>query len=137
MGDPAQPNDPKPDSHPICTTNWAVHPTQTIPDECDTVRVPIEIFLVGPLLALAVLAVIAVVADVASLRPPRGPRRAEKPNEFGLLRPVALLADLSSARTVRDRLMSVGIRATVGTGRDGFVRVLVFDDEYDRARDVV
>ena len=29
------------------------------------------------------------------------------------------------------------IRATVGTDRDGFVRVLVFVDEYERARDAV
>jgi hypothetical protein len=34
-------------------------------------------------------------------------------------------------------LKSSGIRATVGTGRDGFVRVLVFADSYHRARDVV
>jgi hypothetical protein len=50
---------------------------------------------------------------------------------------VALLADLESAYPVRDRLMAYGIRATVGTGRDGFVRVLVFADEFDRARDAV
>jgi hypothetical protein len=96
--------------------------------------VPLEIFLVGPLLALAVLAVIAVVADLTSLRPHR---RTVELDEFGLLRPVALLADLASARMVRNRLLALGIRATVGTGDDGFVRVLVFAHEYDRARDAV
>jgi hypothetical protein len=95
--------------------------------------VPLEIFLVGPLLALAVLAVIAVAADLTALRP----RRRPVDEEFGLLRPVALLADLASACVVRDRLQALGIRATVGTGRDGFVRVLVFANEYDRARDAV
>ncbi|GIJ48833.1 hypothetical protein Val02_57190 [Virgisporangium aliadipatigenens] len=95
---------------------------------------PLEIFLVGPLLALAVLAVLAVAADVTTLRPER--RRTE-PEEFGLLRPVALLADVPSARSVRDRLTALSIRATIGTGKDGFVRVLVFADEYDRARDAV
>jgi hypothetical protein len=96
--------------------------------------VPLEIFLVGPLLALAVLAVIAVAADLSSGRPRRRPGESE---EFGLLRPVALLADLPAARIVRNRLLALGIRATVGTGRDGFVRVLVFANEYDRARDAV
>jgi hypothetical protein len=31
----------------------------------------------------------------------------------------------------------LGIRATVGTDRDGFARVLVFVDVYKRARDAV
>jgi hypothetical protein len=96
--------------------------------------VPLEIFLVGPLLALAVLALIAVAADIKSfhLRAP-----SADDDEFGLLRPVALSADFHAAYAVRNRLVSLGIRATVGTGRDGFVRVLVFEDEYDRARDAV
>ncbi len=95
---------------------------------------PLEIFLVGPLLALAVLALVAVAADVKSfhLRAP-----LDDADEFGLLRPVALSADLAAARAVRNRLVSLGIRATVGTGRDGYARVLVFSDEYDRARDAV
>jgi hypothetical protein len=96
--------------------------------------VPLEIFLVGPLLALAVLALIAVAADVRSVHA-RAARGAL--DEFGLLRPVALAADLTAARAVRNRLIALGIRATVGTGRDGLVRVLVFADEYDRARDAV
>ena len=94
---------------------------------------PLELFLAGPLLALAVLALIAVAADVQSALNALAP----EPSEFGLLRPVALLADLESAYPVRDRLVAYGIRATVGTGRDGFVRVLVFADEFDRARDAV
>jgi hypothetical protein len=44
---------------------------------------------------------------------------------------------MGAARAVRNRLVALGIRATVGTGRDGYVRVLVFADEYDRARDAV
>lgn len=96
---------------------------------------PLEIFLVGPLLALAVLALIAVAADV---RPSSHPARfSTGVDEFGLLRPVALTGDMGAARAVRNRLMALGIRATVGTGRDGYVRVLVFEDEYDRARDAV
>jgi hypothetical protein len=102
-----------------------------------TGRVPLEILLVGPLLALAVLALIAVATDVTSLRPRAAVRPAPVDVEFGLLRTVALAADLTSACAVRDRLLAFGIRATVGTDRDGFVRVLVFVDESERARDAV
>jgi hypothetical protein len=98
----------------------------------------LEILLVGPLLALAVLAVIAIASDVASLRPAiRVTRPAPADEEFGLLRTVTLGADLESARAVRDRLHAFGIRATIGTDQAGFVRVLVFADEYDRAKDAV
>jgi hypothetical protein len=96
--------------------------------------VPLEILLVGPLLALAVLALIAVAADITTLRPRT---IAVSDEEFGLLRTVALSADLRAARAVRDRLMALGIRATIGTDRAGFVRVLVFSDEYEDARDAV
>ena len=101
---------------------------------CHTGRVPLEILLVGPLLALAVLALIAVAADITTLRP-RPAAKSEE--EFGLLRTVALSADLAAARAVRDRLMALGIRATVGTDKSGFVRVLVFSHEYEDARDAV
>jgi hypothetical protein len=120
------------DPHPIRTVDWAVRGTLSIINRWHTFRVPLEIFLVGPLLALAVLAIIAVAADVTTLRPPR-----REPEEFGLLRPVALAADLPAARALRSRLTSLGIRATVGTGKDGFVRVLVFAHEFERARDAV
>jgi hypothetical protein len=33
--------------------------------------------------------------------------------------------------------MALGIRATVGTDKAGFARVLVFSDEYEDARDAV
>ena len=112
---------------------------------CHTCRVPLEILLVGPLLALAVLALIAVAADISTLRPQSTvrPGRASRARaaggdeEFGLLRTVALSADLAAARAVRDRLMALGIRATVGTDSAGFARVLVFGDEYEDARDAV
>jgi hypothetical protein len=108
---------------------------------CHTCRVPLEILLVGPLLALAVLALIAVAADISTLRPQPAARPAKGAaggdEEFGLLRTVALSADLAAARAVRDRLMALGIRATVGTDKAGFARVLVFGDEYEDARDAV
>ena len=95
---------------------------------------PLEILLVGPLLALAVLALIAVAADVSTMR-----RRSAttEGDDFGLLRTVAIASDFVMARAVRERLMSVGIRSTVGVDRDGMHLVLVIDDEYERARDAV
>jgi hypothetical protein len=96
--------------------------------------VPLQLFLVGPLLALAVLAVFAVAADLTH---PTGDGEQSSISEFGLLVPVALSADMGAAQAIRRRLIGRGIRATIGTGRDGFVRVLVFIDEYDRARDAV
>lgn len=54
--------------------------------------------------------------------------------DYGLLRSVSLIGDLAIAREVRDRLRDNGVRATLATGDDGMVRVLVFADELDRAR---
>jgi hypothetical protein len=104
-----------------------------------TDRVPLEILVVGPLLALAVLALIAVAADVTALRPSQGPGPGpiRDGDEFGLLRTVALTSDVVMANAVRNRLVSLGIRATIGTDRAGMVRVLVFSDEYEKARDAV
>jgi hypothetical protein len=99
----------------------------------------LEILLVGPLLALAVLAVIAVAADFNTLRsrPLAAAPSAAADSEFGLLRTVALAANLAAAAAVRDRLTARGIRATVGTDGAGFARVLVVGGEYARARDAV
>jgi hypothetical protein len=60
-----------------------------------------------------------------------------RPDDYGLLRPVSLIGDLAFARDMRDRLRSNGVRATVATGQDGMVHVLVFADEYDRARRLI
>lgn len=54
--------------------------------------------------------------------------------DYGLLRTVSLIGDLAFARDVRDRLRRNGVRATLATGNDGMVRVLVFADELHRAR---
>ncbi len=68
--------------------------------------------------------------------PPGGvhPADAGTTLDYGLLRSVSLIGDLAFARDVRDRLRRNGVRATLATGHDGMVRVLVFTDEYDRAR---
>jgi len=54
--------------------------------------------------------------------------------DYGLLRTVSLVGDLAFARDLRDRLRHNGVRATLATGRDGMVRVLVFAEEFDQAR---
>ncbi|WP_238008126.1 hypothetical protein KZZ52_06635 [Dactylosporangium sp. AC04546] len=57
--------------------------------------------------------------------------------DYGLLRSVSAVGDLAFARDVRDRLRRNGVRATLATGGDGMVRVLVFADELDRARRLI
>jgi hypothetical protein len=44
-----------------------------------------------------------------------------------------VLHDLDTAQSVRALLVAGEVRATVATGRDGLVRVLVFPDEHARA----
>jgi hypothetical protein len=67
--------------------------------------------------------------------PPGGVRPGQDtPLDYGLLRSVSLIGDLAFARDVRDRLRHNGVRATLATGPDGMVRVLVFTAEFDRAR---
>ncbi|GGM18778.1 hypothetical protein GCM10007977_020080 [Dactylosporangium sucinum] len=58
-------------------------------------------------------------------------------DDYGLLRSVSAVGDLAFARDVRDRLRRNGVRATLATGHDGMVRVLVFADELDRARRLI
>jgi hypothetical protein len=74
-------------------------------------------------------------------RPSRKGRRIGPPapglDDYGLLRTLALVERLDTGQSVRALLSAGGVRATVATGSDGLVRVLVFPDEYDRARRMV
>jgi hypothetical protein len=66
------------------------------------------------------------------------PVPAPRPStDYGLLRTVSMVGDLAFAREVRDRLRHYGVRATLATGPDGMVRILVFADELDRARRLI
>jgi hypothetical protein len=58
-------------------------------------------------------------------------------DDYGLLRTLALVNNLDTGQSVRALLSAGGVRATVATGGDGLVRVLVFPEEYDRARRLV
>jgi hypothetical protein len=92
-------------------------------------------------LALAALTIVCVLAVVILRTRPRPTRRpAPRPSvldDYGLLRTVALVENLDAGHSVRALLASGDVRATVATGADGLVRVLVFPDEYDRARQLV
>lgn len=107
-------------------------------------------YLIGPLIAIGMMAALAAVlrwtftdrdrpawpgeADRAAALA-RIPRRLPRPApaDFGLLRPVATLADPQAAAELRDRLSAAGIRSTTATHGD-LVHVLVFEAEVDQAR---
>ncbi|WP_432995934.1 hypothetical protein [Dactylosporangium sp. CA-233914] len=79
----------------------------------------------------ALLLIIRLLRYGAPAAPP--PRTAD----YGLLRTVSKVGDLAFAREIRDRLRHNGVRATLATGPDGMVRILVFADELDRARRLI
>ena len=87
--------------------------------------------------ALATLILIIRLLRLGERRPGQSGVHMPEPGstpDYGLLRSVSLIGDLAFARDVRDRLRRNGVRATLATGPDGMVRVLVFAGEYDRAR---
>jgi hypothetical protein len=90
-------------------------------------------YLAGPLIAFAVVGVLAAV-----LRWAFGRDAIERPptvaDDFGLLRVAALVDCLDVAQEVRNALRQAGIRSTVSTGLDGFIKILVFPDDAGRAR---
>lgn len=94
--------------------------------------------MLGPLLALMVLGVVAGVLRAlfapakAAAYPVSGPL-----DDYGLLCAAAVADDPETASRIRCRLGAAGIRATVATGPDGRVHVLVFEGELHRARRVM
>jgi len=89
--------------------------------------------------SLTSASMVAVVALGASLRwlltEPRPREKAD--DDYGLLRAVATVDDLDTGESIRALLVAGKVRATVATGVDGRVRVLVFTSEYARARRLV
>jgi hypothetical protein len=59
------------------------------------------------------------------------------PDDYGLLSVVTVADSADSAQTATTLLAEAGIRATVATGLDGRIRVLVFENDLYRARRVV
>lgn len=94
--------------------------------------------MLGPLLAFLVIGVLAVVMRALFSPPKPAPYlMARRVEDYGLLCAAAIVADAATAAVIRGRLNQAGIRATLATGTDGRVRVLVFEKELDRARRVV
>jgi hypothetical protein len=94
--------------------------------------------MLGPLIALTVIGVLTGVLRWIYFRDaqrpsPTIPRR----DDYGLLCAAAITNDPRSADSTRSRLIAAGIRATVTTGADGLIRVLVFERELPRARRLV
>ena len=59
-----------------------------------------------------------------------------RPDDFGLLTPVAIVDSADEAQRLRALLAEAGVRATRTVGSDGRHHVLVFAAEVDRARNI-
>lgn len=96
------------------------------------------LYALAPLIALvAVGGLVAVLRWTFSGESLELHREIVTAEDYGLLRPAAVVDDPVDAETMRQRLADAGIRCTTAVGRDGRVRVLVFADELDKARRVV
>jgi hypothetical protein len=91
-------------------------------------------YVIGPLVAFGVIGVLAVILRWASGNEFSTVLPERTTSDFGLLAPVATVEDRAVARALRELLGRAGIRATVAPAGDGWVHVLVFQDELDRAR---
>ena len=97
-------------------------------------------YLAGWAASAGAIATLVLIIRLLRHNGPTGGVRLPDPgvvDDYGLLRSVSLIGDLAIAKEVRDRLRDNGVRATVATGRDGMVRVLVFAGELDRARRLI
>lgn len=94
-------------------------------------------YVLGPLLAFgAVLALAGVLRWTFGRDLRQLPIRTE-PADYGLLRPVATVDDPRAAGAVCRMLSDADIRSTTVFREDARLQVLVFEDDLDRARQVV
>jgi hypothetical protein len=96
-------------------------------------------FIVGPVIALVVTGVLALLlrrAQNRQDRPVYSPVPG-RPDDYGLLVPVATCRDKVDAELVREHLATAGIRSTLTAAPDSRVKVLVFADALDKARRLV
>ncbi|MEV0273956.1 MAG: hypothetical protein HOV71_02270 [Hamadaea sp.] len=98
-------------------------------------------YVIGPVVALMVTGLLALLLHRALRRQEAAaaarPSISSRPDDYGLLVPVASCRDRVDADLVREHLATAGIRSTLTTGVDGRIRVLVFADALDRARRLV
>lgn len=88
-------------------------------------------FLFGPLVSIAVLLVLVVLLRWTFSRGSslvRGPARPGRPDQYGLLVPVATPATVIEAEMIRRRLQDAGVRSTLAETTQG-PRVMVFRNE--------
>lgn len=90
----------------------------------------------GPLVAFTAVGVLIVVlrwayARGGSLVPP--PPRTGRPDEYGLLVPIAAPQTATEAETAMERLERGGVRVTLA-GTSSGPRLMVFADDEERAR---
>ena len=90
----------------------------------------------GPLIFAVALVVILLLCRWVFTPNHTAPRRSAEPGDFGLLVPVAVVRTVDDAQMLRDLLRDAGIRGTVTDVAEGFA-VLVFEDDADRARQLV
>ncbi|GAA5182403.1 hypothetical protein GCM10023322_19320 [Rugosimonospora acidiphila] len=93
-----------------------------------------SMYIAGPLIAFAMIGVLAAIPRWASSSDHKTSLPDRTTEDFGLLAPAATVEDQAVAQALRQLLGRAGIRATVAPAGDGWVHVLVFETELDRAR---
>lgn len=96
-----------------------------------------SLFIVGPLIAFGVVAVLAAVLRWTFSDLSAAEEKAFGTEDYGLLRVAGTTDSEAEAHSVAEVLARAGIRATISTGRDGRVRVLVFESMAEEARRLV
>lgn len=91
----------------------------------------------GPLAALFALAVVILICRWAFAPPKRRPQLPARPDDYGLLVPVAHARSVDDADLITAALSAGGVRSTVAPGEGAGWRVLVFSADAQRAEQLV
>jgi hypothetical protein len=97
------------------------------------------VYIFGPIIAFIVVGVLAAILRW-TFDPGVAAKQAEifgEPADYGLLSVAAVVDTQIEGRSIQQRLISAGIRATITSAPDGRVNVLVFEAELDAARRLV
>jgi len=94
-------------------------------------------YVLGPLLAFGAVLALAGVLRWTFGRDLRHVPIHSGPPDYGLLKPVATVGDPLTAYELRRMLREADIRSTTVFSEDAQLAVLVFEDDLDRARQVV
>lgn len=99
-------------------------------------------YLVGPAIAMAAVGVLCLIlrwiySDGERKPAARRPTAGRDSADFGLLVPVANIAERTAAESLRDLLAGHGVRATLASAVEGGTQVLVFRSDESRARSLL